>query len=421
MNYDRIRIASEKQSSRELYDLFEVDIIKQILGEGKVENQKDYVRAVFEGRDFKITDKMAPKLYQICKEVRDALEFEEPIDFFVTNAPDINAAAIYRLEEEHRHLISLNSGLIERFNDQELRFVIGHEIGHLISRSAELERIIQFVFPDENRMPLVLKNKIYLWRKLAELSADRYGYIAAPDLQVCVSNFFKLSSGLDTTRIAFDLQSYFAETEKILQNYTYSSSIQDTFHPINPVRIKALKLFSESKLYHELDHNSEKPDEDLSGEIEKLIDLLMVMDDSEIGAHRKHYLASGGLLIAGLDGELDQREVDRIVHSLASFTMFPSRFLSAIIESEKVQDIFTQSCQNVLKLNPGERHGMFYYLVEIAISDHDLLQKEIDVLYDIGEKLFGFSRIEIAQMIAEKVHREFVPRFFLHGNASGQE
>ena len=55
-------------------------------------------------------------------------------------------------------LLALHSGLIEKFDDEELQFVIGHEIGHLISKSADLMRIIDFLFPVAENMPLVFQH-----------------------------------------------------------------------------------------------------------------------------------------------------------------------------------------------------------------------------------------------------------------------
>ncbi len=413
MDKEAIRIQVEKMVSKEIYELFEVDIVKKVLSDAKIESEKEHYKALMEGHNFKITEQLAPKLYAICQGVKERLDFDEETDFFIVNSPQVNASAFYRIEENHSHIITMNSGLIERFSDAELKFVIGHEIGHLISKNAELGRVIGFIFPDQRAIPLILQNKISLWSKLAELSSDRFGFIASPNLDECVSNFFKLSSGLDTKSIEFDMDAYFKEIDRILDNFKYNASLSSNFHPINPVRVKAIRLFSESKLFETIEKEKKViPDAELKKEIEQLTRALMVIDDTEIGVHRKHFIASGGLIMANLDEKVTGDELDNIIKYLSNFTIFPTEFLRSIHKSGKLLEIFQQSAQNLIQLNPGERELMFYFLVDMALSDHDLFQKEIDFLYEAGEKIFGIPPMQSAQLISSSIRKSFIPKIY---------
>ena len=413
MDYDFIRIGFEKQLSQELREIFEGDIIENILTEAKIEPRKDYFKTIMEGHNFKITDRLAPKINSICQKVIEKLEFEEEIEFFITNSPDINAAAYYKSEESHSHLIALHSGLIEKFDDEELQFVIGHEIGHLISKSADLMRIIDFLFPVKENMPLVFQHKISLWYKLAELTADRFGYLAMPNFDKCLSNFFKLSSGLNLERIAFDANAYYLEIKDVLEKYIASDQISYFHHPVNPIRIEALKLFSESDTCASAAKDKKfKKDVSLEKNIQKLVDILLSIDDSEIGVHRKNFVASGGLIMAGIDSAIEQKELELILQNLANFIVFPRKFLDKISKSGKVDEIFQNSAIEILKINPAERYGMLTYLIDMALSDNDIFQKEIELLFQIGVNLFGFSHKEIAQQIAGRLQNQFVPKMF---------
>ena len=99
MNYDLIRIPMESTISQELYSLLEGEIVERIMREGKVESQKNYLKSILEGTSFKVTEKLAPQLDQLCREVQQKLKFDEPIDFFIQNSPVLNCSAFYRLEE----------------------------------------------------------------------------------------------------------------------------------------------------------------------------------------------------------------------------------------------------------------------------------------------------------------------------------
>ncbi len=410
MNFENIRIGSEKTSSQELYELFEADVIKKILNEAQIEPQKESLKTIFEGLNFKISSKLSPKLYSICEDVKEKLQFTDKVEFFIANSPTLNAFAIFRAEETHSHIIVMNSGLVEKFDDDELKFVIGHEIGHLISENANLLKIINFLFPTENKLPLVFYNKISYWKKLSELTADRFGFIANPKLDKCITNFFKLSSGLDTNRIAFSPSEYLAEVETLLEKMRAEKLVQYFDHPVNPVRVKALRLFSESDLLKTLETNESITDQKLNAEIDKLCNLLLTIDDSEIGVHRKNFIASGGIIVARIDKNISEIELINITNALANFTIFPREFLDSVIKSNKVEQIFEQSIVAIIRMNPGERLNMFNYLIDIALSDNDIFKCEIDLLFTLGNKYFGLSRKEIAQIIASKIHTSFIPK-----------
>lgn len=416
MNYDLIRIDLEKSLSKELYDLFEGDIIAQIMKESRVDRENNQVKLMFEGHSFKIGKNLSPHLDDLCQQVTERLKFKEPIEFFVTNAASTNAMAIPRQEEDDSHLIVLNSGLIDKFDDDEIRFVLGHEIGHLISQNAKFSHIIRFVFPDLNSVALVLKNKISLWYKLSELTADRYGFIASPKLEKCVSNFFKLASGMDIEKIAFKPAAYLEEMDNLIEYFKKEPLTLATSHPVNPVRIKAIRYFSESELYKSIASGAElKPDDNLNKNISELIQLLMVISGSELDTYRTHFIASAGLLAASIDKQITDAEIENIVNMLSYFTIFPKKFLEQIAQSEKVSEIFNQSATAILQKNPGERFTMFDFLINVILVDREIKKPEIQFLYQVGAEMFALSKQEIAQHIGGAIQKNFYPKIYRAG------
>ena len=410
---EKIRIPLEHQLANELYNLIEGEIIESVLKEAKIENVENEWKYILEGHSFKINMEMAPSLYSIFNEVKEKLEFKEQTDLFVTNSLQLNAFAISRLEENQPHIININSGIIEKMDDEELKFIIGHEIGHLMSENAQILKLIRFVFPDYNRMPFILRHKIELWQKLSELTADRFGFIASPDLQKCVSGFFKLASGLDTTRIRFDFNAYLKENEKILEFFKKNHATNLATHPINPIRIKSIEAFNQSELFNAIKTNKQiDSDSTLEKEITDLTSILMTLSSSELDYYRNYYIATAGLIAANIDEQMAKEEYERIISFLSMKSIFPRQFLHSLNESGKIQEIFDQSAEFILSKNPGEKYPMLEYLVQIIIADRKIAQKEIEFLYEIGTKSFGLTRKEIAQIIANIIHKEFVPNMY---------
>jgi len=54
---------------------------------------------------------------------------------------------------------------------------------------------------------------------------------------------------------------------------------------------------------------------------------------------------------------------------------------------------------------------MFSYLIDVVLADRRLNDKEIDLLFDLGDKVFSFSRKEVAQALAARIQHSFIPRF----------
>jgi len=154
----------------------------KIKSEGKVEKSGNYYKYLLEGHSFKLGEDLLPELYKPFKDVCEALNFNEPIEFYISNAPDFNASASSSQEEGEPHLVNLNSGLVNALDEDELRFVIGHELGHIISKNIDIKGVIDFVFPNYQGIPLLLYNKISLWDKLSELDQHRSMFIASAGL-----------------------------------------------------------------------------------------------------------------------------------------------------------------------------------------------------------------------------------------------
>ena len=95
MNFDMIRIPFEKKLKQDLFELFEGDVLEEIIQRGAFEEEKDRLLKMHEGNSFKITKILSPRLYEMCETVKKTIGFPEPVEFFIINSSETNAYAIF--------------------------------------------------------------------------------------------------------------------------------------------------------------------------------------------------------------------------------------------------------------------------------------------------------------------------------------
>ena len=292
----------EKQIGEQIYNALQGSVVEEVLRKTKISSQDAYWRSTMEGHSLKVQEELLPEFYALCQEVKQKLKFDEKVDFYITGDSTVNAFSLAAEDEGTPHIVNVNSALFDLMSQDELRFVIGHELGHLINKDSALSRLIHFVFPPETRVPVSLQYKIRLHEQLAELVADRYGYIAAEDLGVCVTAFFKMASGLDLAKINVSIDALIADNSRRLEYFLNDKGVSRASHPVNPIRVQALNLFANAKTQQEL-HDG----------MDQLISILLKVGDNELDEHVARFAAAAGLLVANTDSAINQDEIDRII------------------------------------------------------------------------------------------------------------
>lgn len=386
----------ERQLAVQIYNALQGQVVEEVLRKTKINSNDAYWRSSMEGHCLKVQPELLPDFYNLCQEVKQQLNFEEPVDFYITGDSTVNAFSLAAEDEGQPHIINVNSGLFDLMTQDELRFVVGHELGHLINRDTALGRLIQFVFPPNSNVPVSLLYKIRLHEQLAELVADRYGYMATKNLNVCVTAFFKMASGLDLEKMNVSIDVLLADNNRRLDYFLHDKGISRASHPVNPIRVQALNLFanadSENKLKQGMD---------------ELISILLKVGDSELDEHLARFIASAGIIVALSDGEMKEDEFNQILDSLAGLQIFPRKYLEEM-DINTMVDTFNHAVENILNINPGMREGLLQYMIQIVMSDKKIVKEELTLLYEFGNSI-GFSEMEVAQAIANVIQTSFIP------------
>ena len=390
------KLELEKQLGKQIYNALQGEIVEEVLRKTRTSSRDAYWRSSMEGHSLKVQQELLPDFYDLCQDVKKKLGFKDKVDFYITGDSDVNAFSLAAEDEGEAHIVNVNSALFDLMSQDELRFVVGHELGHLINKDTALVRLINFVFPPEAAVPVTLQYKIRLHEQLAELVADRYGYMATEDLGVCVTAFFKMASGLDLEKMNVSIDALIADNNRRLNYFLKDKGISRSSHPVNPIRVQALNLFATCK-----------SQDDLQKGMDELISILLKVGDSELDEHMARFIASAGLIVASSDDEMKEDEINQIIEMLARLKIFPRKYLEEIAQGD-VAKIFNDSVESILKINPGMRMGLLEYMIHIALSDKIIARKEVELLYQFGAGI-ALSEMEVATAIAESIQRNYMP------------
>ena len=389
-------IPLEQELMRQIYGALQGDVVQFIFKNAKDTSDDDYWRSRMEGHCMRADKNLLSHFYNLCHDVKKRLGYKEPVDFYVTGDASINAFSIAAEEGGHPHIVNVNSELFNLMSDDELRFVIGHELGHLINHDTALRRLIGFVYPPTTRIPLLLQYKIHLHDNLAELVADRYGYMACGKLDACVTAFFKMASGLDLEKMQVSIEDLLADNSKHLEYFLKGKGMSQYDHPVNPIRVQAINLFANAKDQNELDNG-----------MQDLIQILLKLGNNPLDEPLSQFIATAGLIAAGADGDISKEEIDHIIRNLAGSNIFPKIFLKEIASSD-VDKLFENSVNAILDINPGLKPNLLEYMIGVVMADKEIGEAEVNFIYSMGASL-QLSVKETSIIFAELIQREFDP------------
>ncbi len=390
-------IQLEQALAGQIYHALEGDVVRFVLKNAQGGTDDDYWRSRMEGHCMKADKNLLGNFYNLCHEVQERLNFQEKVDYYVTGDSSINAFSIAAEDSEHPHIVNVNSELFNLMDEDELKFVIGHELGHLINQDTALRRLIHFVYPPEStQIPITLQYKIHLHDNLAELVADRYGYIACGNLEACVTAFFKMASGLDLEKMQVSIDDLLSDNSKHLDYFLKGGGMSHYDHPVNPIRVQAINLFASARNQIELDNG-----------MEELIQILLKVGNNPLDEPMSVFVATAGIIAANVDGNVSKEEYEQIIGTLSGSNIFPKSFLESVLK-EDVDALFEKSVSTILSINPGLKPSLLEYMIGIILSDREIGEKEVNFIYGIGKSL-GLSVKEISVLFAGMVQRNFNP------------
>ena len=219
----------------------------------------------YQGGGIEVTESSMPELHDRFLSVCRTLNLTPPYpQLFVQPGETINAFTT----GWDRPIVCINRVVANVCSDGELRFILGHELGHCLCGHVVYHNVAKLLaeglgLAEFAAMPLqIIRPLLMEWSRCSELSADRAGLLACQDMKVACGAFAKMGghaytvSSEDMDRALLEQARGYRRTfgefglfRRLIKSLQYAFSAT---HPFLPLRYELLKDWHENGYFNEL-------------------------------------------------------------------------------------------------------------------------------------------------------------------------
>lgn len=233
------------------------EVVKAFFG---MWNERGF-RLSFLAGAIRVDHRQYPRVYQRYAEAAAVLDVAELPELYVAQDPIINGSAIGM----NKPFIVITTATVEKLDDDELRAMLGHELGHVGSGHAVYKTIMMILTrwaANLSWLPVgaialrAIITAMFEWWRKAELSADRAGLLAGQDPAASTRLLMKLAGGGDLSQIdtaAFLEQAAEYESGGDLRDSIHKIGLNLwSTHPVPVARAAELRRWIDSGAYAEI-------------------------------------------------------------------------------------------------------------------------------------------------------------------------
>ncbi|GAA3967031.1 M48 family metallopeptidase [Thermobifida alba] len=207
------------------------------------------LRLMFLASAVRVDERQFPDVHDYVRDAAYILDLDRVPELYIQMNPQPNAMAI----GSDRPFIVMTTGLFDLLDAEEQRFVVGHEVGHILSGHAVYRTMLLALVRLAARVAWIPLGYVGLraivaaleeWYRKSELSCDRAGLLAAQDPEAAKRALMKMAGGSRLAEMNVDA---FLEQAR---EYDAAEDVRDGFlkllitqghtHPFAVVRLAEL-------------------------------------------------------------------------------------------------------------------------------------------------------------------------------------
>ncbi|MFD9828727.1 M48 family metallopeptidase [Tsukamurella tyrosinosolvens] len=211
-------------------------------------------RLLFLASGVRADDRQFRDLHEMLVDCARVLDTDTVPELYVVQSPTVNALTIGM----DKPFIVINTGLLELLDDEEKRFVIGHELGHALSGHAVYRTMLMHLMRLAGTFGLIpiggwalraLVAALMEWQRKSELSGDRAGLLCVQDPDVAMRVHMKTAGGtrlgeMDTQRFLAQAAEY-ERTGDLRDGVLKLLNLELQSHPFSVLRAADLNRWVE--------------------------------------------------------------------------------------------------------------------------------------------------------------------------------
>jgi Zn-dependent protease with chaperone function len=158
------------------------------------------LRVQLTGSNIRVTADNFPEIYEKVQEAGAILDLPALPEVYLAGGGEINAFTA----GVKKPIVVVTSAAVDLLTEEELFFVIAHELGHIKSGHVLYYQIAQFVpvlgevvgaatLGISNLFSTGLEAALLNWKRTSEFTADRAGLLACQDVNVAISAMMKIA------------------------------------------------------------------------------------------------------------------------------------------------------------------------------------------------------------------------------------
>lgn len=219
------------------------------------------LRLLFLSDSVRVGDEQFAHLNAMLRDACYILDMEKVPAMYVTQDPQPNAMCIGMDEP----LIVVTTGLVELLDEEEMRAVVGHEVGHALSGHSVYRTILLFLtnlalrvawIPLGNLAILAIVTALREWFRKSELSADRAGLLVGQDVRASMRGLMKIAGGNHLHEMNVDAflkqADEFEAAGDLRDSVLKILNVLPRSHPFTTVRAAELRKWAGSRDYQRL-------------------------------------------------------------------------------------------------------------------------------------------------------------------------